>query len=91
MLVNLAAHVARLDKNDDGSMVVTLKYPHYLPIMKLCTVMAVPHIPSISRWQADATRQLLETAYNSRCVAENTPILEEMIALRHQKAQVRSI
>ena len=27
-----------LDKTDDGKFVVTLKYPHYLPIMKLCQV-----------------------------------------------------
>jgi len=63
-----------LEKTEQGDFIVTLKYPHYLPIMKLC--------------QVEATRQQLETLYNSRCIKENTPILEELVRIRHQKANL---
>jgi len=57
---------------EDGSYKVTLKYPCYVPLMERCTVAE--------------TRQKMEKAFNSRCLASNTAILEELVQLRHKKA-----
>ncbi|GAB1605460.1 thimet oligopeptidase-like [Argonauta hians] len=61
-----------LEKTDDGKHKVTLKYPHYFPIMKKA------HNPE--------TRKKLEFAFHSRCIKENVPIMEEIIKLRHEQA-----
>lgn len=63
-----------LEKTEDGKLTVTLKYPHYIPIMKLCSV--------------DETRRTAEAAFNSRCKVANSAILEELVQLRHRKAQL---
>ncbi|UYV67343.1 THOP1 [Cordylochernes scorpioides] len=60
-----------LELQEDGKRVVTLKYPHYFPIMR--------------KAKNPATRQRLEHAFDSQCIKENTPILEELVSLR-QKA-----
>ena len=87
-----------LEKTDDGKFVVSLKYPHYLPIMKLCQVWWYRNQCIFNAWfaltvfvdllQIDETRKTMETAFNSRCIAENTPILEELVRLRHEMANV---
>ena len=62
-------------KKKEGKRVVTLKYPHAFPIMKLCSVAA--------------TRRALEKAFNNRCVAEgNAALLEEMAEKRAQLARL---
>ena len=61
-------------KQVDGTHKVTLKYPCYVPLQERCAV--------------EATRCKMETAYNSRCLAQNSAILEELVELRHTKAQL---
>jgi len=55
-----------------GKCVVSLKYPHYIPVMKKCTV--------------PDTRRQLETAFNSRCASENGEILRKLILAREEHA-----
>jgi len=38
--------------------------------------------------QVDETRRVMETAFNSRCKDVNTALLEQLVALRHEEAQV---
>jgi len=64
--------ISSLKKSENGCLQVTLKYPHYFPCMKFA--------------QDPETRMKLENAFSSRCIKENTPILEELVELRHKKA-----
>ncbi|CAH1776053.1 unnamed protein product [Owenia fusiformis] len=66
--------IKSLEKADSGKLKISLKYPHYFPVMKKCRVQS--------------TRATLEKAFNQRCMKENTPILEELVELRQKKADL---
>jgi len=63
-----------LEKLPSGKLKVTLKYPHFFPIVRKAS--------------NEQTRLKIETAYHSRCMEENTPILEELVQLRHKQAKL---
>eukprot|EP00466_Bigelowiella_natans_P005145 jgi/Bigna1/71630/fgenesh1_pg.16_\ len=68
------ANLTRLKKDSSGKFIVTLAYPDYFPVMEFVT--------------NSSTRKRVCTAFKSRCKEQNTPLIEEMVKLRHEKATI---
>lgn len=67
--------IESLGKSEDGQKyVVTLKYPEVFPLLQKAI--------------NEETRKTMEFADSTQCMKENAPILEEVIKLRHQAAQL---
>jgi len=66
-----ADFIASLDKQS-SKLVLTMDYPHYMTVSKLCRV--------------PATRQAMEAKFNSRCKSTNVALLERICSLRHEAA-----
>lgn len=61
-------------ETDDQAYTVSLKYPDFFPLMKMCVVAS--------------TRQKMEYAFNSRNLPENVNIMEELVELRQKQASL---
>ena len=59
---------------ETGKLKVTMKYPHFFPVTRKC------NNPN--------TRLTMEKTYQSRCMKENTKILEEIVTLRQKEAKL---
>merc|ERR1719154_950641 len=66
--------VKSFEKDDSGKLKVTMKYPHFFPVTRKCN--------------NPKTRLLFEKTYQSRLMKENTAIIEEIVALRQEQAQL---
>jgi len=66
--------VKSFDKDEAGKLKVTMKYPHFFPVTRKC------NNPN--------TRFVMEKTYQSRCKEENTAIIEEIVELRRQQAEL---
>ncbi|CAG7724695.1 unnamed protein product [Allacma fusca] len=70
-----ATFLEGLEKDaDSGKYKVSLKYPHFFPVTRKC------RIPE--------TRKKLEIAYQSKCIQQNTRLLEEVLELRQREAEL---
>jgi len=67
--------VGSFEKDDEtGKLKVTMKYPHFFPVTRKCN--------------NPQTRFKMEKTYQSRCMAENTKIIEEIVTLRQKQAEL---
>jgi len=69
--------VGSFEKDEEtGKLKVTMKYPHFFPVTRKCN--------------NPETRLRVETTYQTRCMEENTRILEEIVTLRQKQAKLLS-
>jgi len=66
--------VKSFERDDEGRCKVTMKYPHFFPVTRKCN--------------NPKTRLEMEKTYQSRCKEENTAIIEEIVGLRQQQAEL---
>ena len=69
--------VGSFEKDEEsGKLKVTMKYPHFFPVTRKCN--------------NPETRLKVEKTYQTRCMEENTKILEEIVTLRQKQAELLS-
>jgi len=69
--------VGSFEKDEEsGKLKVTMKYPHFFPVTRKCN--------------NPETRLRVEKTYQTRCMEENTKILEEIVTLRQKQAELLS-
>ena len=61
---------------ESGKLKVTMKYPHFFPVTRKCN--------------NPETKIRVEKTYQTRCMEENTKILEEIVTLRQKQAELLS-
>jgi len=66
--------IKSFERDEQGRCKVTMKYPHFFPVTRKCN--------------NPKTRLLFEKTYQSRLMKENTAIIEEIVALRQEQAQL---
>merc|ERR1719414_2473220 len=66
--------VKSFEKDESGKLKVTMKYPHFFPVTRKCN--------------NPQTRFKMEKTYQSRCMEENTKIIEEIVTLRQKQAEL---
>jgi len=66
--------VKSFERDEEGRCKVTMKYPHFFPVTRKCN--------------NPQTRFEMEKTYQSRCKQENTAIIEEIVGLRQQQAEL---
>ena len=67
--------VGSFEKDEEtGKLKVTMKYPHFFPVTRKCN--------------NPDTRFRMEKTYQSRCMEENTKIIEEIVTLRQKQAEL---
>jgi len=63
-----------LTKNDEGKYTVSLKYPELFPVLEQCKVAE--------------TRKKMEFANGTKCIKQNTVLLEDVILLRQEESKL---
>ena len=69
-----ASIISSFEKNEANNAIIPLNRPNWTRIMEECSV------PS--------TRKAMDDAWDSRCIPENTPLLERTVELRDQAAKI---
>ena len=84
--------VGSFEKDEDsGKLKVTMKYPHFFPVTRYrhyqyTSSQLQTHYNR--KCNNPETRLRMEKTYQSRCMAENTKIIEEIVSLRQKQSQL---
>lgn len=81
--------VKSFERDEEGRCKVTMKYPHFFPVTRKCNNPKTRCLHSCSSSLVQLlSRFVMEKTYQSRLMVENTAILEEIVGLRQQQAEL---